>query len=211
MRGSLNARSMPKYRLTYFDFSGSRGEECRLALFASGVDFEDHRIDRPAWQALKPTTPFGSLPVLEREGHAPLAQSNAILAYVGRSYGLYPSDPWEAARHDALLAAAEELRVLVAPTGNAPTPEAKRQAREEFARGPLQSWAERLERQLQGPFVAGESMFVTDIKIFQVMRAYYQGVIEHISGDAFQAYPKLCALYAAVGAHPKVVEWSARH
>ena len=34
----------PKYKLTYFDVSASRGEECRMALYVAGVDFEDHRI-----------------------------------------------------------------------------------------------------------------------------------------------------------------------
>ena len=32
--------------LTYFDFEGSRGLECRLALKAAGVPFEDVRIRR---------------------------------------------------------------------------------------------------------------------------------------------------------------------
>ena len=39
---------MTKPRLTYFDQAASRGEECRLALFIAGVDFEDNRIPRAA-------------------------------------------------------------------------------------------------------------------------------------------------------------------
>ena len=30
---------MDKLKLTYFDFSGSRGEECRLAFAVAGVEF----------------------------------------------------------------------------------------------------------------------------------------------------------------------------
>src|SRR5262245_55954367 len=99
-----------RYTLTYFDISASRGEECRLALHVAGVDFDDRRIKRDEWMALKPNTPFGSLPVLDVEGRGELAQSNAILGFIGRSHGLHPTDPFEAARHDAILAAVEELR-----------------------------------------------------------------------------------------------------
>ncbi|MEZ4270837.1 MAG: glutathione S-transferase N-terminal domain-containing protein [Myxococcota bacterium] len=63
---------MSKPKLTYFDFSGSRGEECRLALFVAGVDFEDDRLPKGAWSDLKASTPFGSLPVLKIEGRVAL-------------------------------------------------------------------------------------------------------------------------------------------
>ncbi len=75
---------MTRPRLIYFDFAGSRGEECRIALHLAGVDFEDVRIRSAEWPALKPKTPFGSLPILEIPGKPPLAQSNAILVYIGR-------------------------------------------------------------------------------------------------------------------------------
>ena len=35
---------MNKSRLTYFDFAGSRGEECRIALHLAGIDFDDMRV-----------------------------------------------------------------------------------------------------------------------------------------------------------------------
>ena len=67
---------MSKPKLTYFDAPISRGEECRLAFHVAGVDFEDNRISREAWLAMKPTTPFGSLPLLDLPGQPTLAQSN---------------------------------------------------------------------------------------------------------------------------------------
>src|SRR5262245_57839426 len=101
---------MSKPKLTYFDISASRGEECRLALHLARDDFLDNRVARDAWPGLKPTTPFGSLPMLEIEGQPPLAQSNAILALVGRRHGLHPEDAFEAARHEALMCHVEDLR-----------------------------------------------------------------------------------------------------
>ena len=76
---------MSKPKLTYFDSPASRGEECRLALYVAGVEFEDVRIKAVEWATLKPKTPFGGLPTLEMPGHPVLAQSNAILVLVGRS------------------------------------------------------------------------------------------------------------------------------
>src|SRR4051812_47404843 len=144
---------MAQYRLTYFDFSASRGDECRLALFAAGVDFEDHRITADEWKLLKASAPYGALPLLETPGKPVLAQSNAILGYIGRQHGLHPTDPWEAARHDAILEAVEELRAALSPSGRLSDAAEKQRAREEFASGYLQTWGAQLERQIQGPFV----------------------------------------------------------
>ena len=58
---------MNKPRLTYFDFAGSRGEECRIALHLAGVDFDDERIKSADWPAMKASVPFGALPVLQME------------------------------------------------------------------------------------------------------------------------------------------------
>jgi glutathione S-transferase len=37
----------------------SRGEECRLALHLAGIDFEDERINRADWPAMKEQMPYG--------------------------------------------------------------------------------------------------------------------------------------------------------
>lgn len=79
---------MSKPRLIYFDFGGSRGEECRIALHLAGVDFEDVRVKNGDWPAMKVNMPFGAMPVLEIPGKPPLAHSNAILVFIGRQHRL---------------------------------------------------------------------------------------------------------------------------
>jgi hypothetical protein len=56
-------------RLTYFDMRG-RAEAARLMLYElAGVDFEDCRVRTAGeWQTLKPSLPFGSLPMDEDQG-----------------------------------------------------------------------------------------------------------------------------------------------
>lgn len=202
---------MATYKLTYFEASVSRGEECRLALHLAGVDFEDRRLKSDEWARLKAWAPYGALPVLETAGKPPLAQSNAILAYVGRKYGLHPKDPWEAARHEAILAAVEELRATLAPSGRIADPEEKKKAREELARGHLKVWGGNMEKQIQGPFVGGDQLQVADIKLQQITSAFRRGALDHIPTDVFAEFPKLHALHDVVLAHPKVAEWRARH
>lgn len=202
---------MATYKLTYFDASVSRGEECRLALHLAGVDFEDNRIKSEEWARLKEWAPFGALPVLETAGKPPLAQSNAILAYVGRKYGLHPKDLWEAARHEAILATVEELRAALAPSGRIADPEEKKKAREELARGLLKVWGANMEKQIQGPFVAGSQLHVADIKLFTITSSFRRGALDHIPTDVFAEFPKLDGVFDAVGKHPKVAEWRARH
>lgn len=186
--------------LTYFDFNASRGLECRLALTAAGADFDDIRISRPEWAALKPTVPFGALPVLNHDGRL-VAQSNAILRYVGVNHGLHPSDPWIGAEHDAILQSVEDLRYKV-PAGSDMSDEDKKAKREAFAAGFLSQWAQTLEDRIAGPFVEGTKLHIADIKIYVILRAYLGGVYDHIPASHFDAYPKLLALYAAVEAHP---------
>jgi glutathione S-transferase len=201
---------MPSMTLTYFDAPASRGEECRLALFIAGVPFTDERLKGPQWEEKKRTTPFGALPVLSAEGHRPLAQSNAILGLIGRLHGLLPSDPWEAARHESVMGAVEDLRNRLGPTNRIKDPVEKKRAREELASGYLKEWSTNIEQQLGEPFVGGSKVSVADLKIFVVVTPILKGTVDHIPADIFKPFPKLLRLYEAVKTHPKVVEWYAR-
>lgn len=202
---------MTRPKLTYFDMPVSRGEECRLAFVLAGVDFEDHRISREAWAAMKPTTPFGAVPVLEVEGYPPVAQSNAILTYIGRRYGAHPTDLLEAARHEALMAHVEDLRATVAASGRNVDEAAKQRAREQLAATTIPAWAACAERQIgDGPFLAGATPMVADIKLYMGMRSFRRGVMDHIPTTVFDAFPKLIRLYDAVEQHPKLAAFMAR-
>jgi prostaglandin-H2 D-isomerase / glutathione transferase len=198
------------YTLTYFDLSGSRGEDCRLALHAAGVDFEDRRITRSEWVKLKPTTPFGSIPTLESPGKPTLAQSNAILTYIGRSYGLHPIDPWAAAVHEAVMASVEELRAALSPSGRLTEPAAKRAAREALASAEIPAWGASVERYIQRPFLDGDRLCVADIKVYQMVKSFKTGVLDYIEPSVLSAFPKLEGLYDAVAKHPKILEWQTK-
>ena len=74
---------MERPRLTYFDMRG-RAEAIRLLLHANRTEFEDRRIvSRDEWAVLRPTLPFGVLPIYESRGIC-LGESHAILRHLGR-------------------------------------------------------------------------------------------------------------------------------
>ncbi len=193
--------------LTYFDFDGSRGLECRLALAVAGVPFKDVRLSRAQWLELKPNTPYGALPILEVDGQK-LAQTNAILGYLGRQHGLLPADPWVAAEHEAVMNSVEDLRVKM-PGRPDMTDEEKKSAREEFSAGWLNTWGNTLSARIRGPFLEGEAPSVADVKLAVILRAFRSGAYDHIPASRLDAWPKLIALADAVNAHPGVVRYFA--
>ncbi len=209
--GRLRAPVMNKPKLIYFDAPVSRGEECRLALHIAGIDFEDVRIKRADWTNLKPNMPFGSVPVLELPGKPALAQSNAILTFIGREHGLHPTDSFEAARHEAVMAHVEDLRANVSPTIRIADEDEKRRAREALVATYLPTWAANAELQIvAGPFFAGNNINVVDIKLHMAVRWFIGGKVDYIPPTIFAAYPKLTRVHDAVRDDARVKAWYAK-
>jgi len=199
---------MAKPIVTYFDFPGSRGEEVRLALTLAGMDFEDNRVDRETFAKIKPDMPFGTMPTLEIDGRGVFAQSNAILRLIGREHGLYPEDAFEAARHDALMEAAEDLRHRIAATMRLRDPAEKLAVRQQLAAEYLPQWGRSIERLIgEGPFAGGARPGVADIKLYMIDRWISGGGVDDIPVDLFDGFPRLKALAAAFSEHPAVVAW----
>lgn len=201
---------MDKPKLTYFDAPVSRGEECRLALHLAGIGFEDERIKGADWPALKEHTPYGAMPFLTLPGKPPLAHSNAILVYIGRSHGLHPQDDFEAARHEGMMQHVEDLRARVSPTLRMADAE-KKARREELVAGFLPEWARAAERNITGTlFFGGASIHVVDLKLHMAVRWFNGGKVDHIPATIFDAYPRLMAVHNAVRDHAGVKSWYAK-
>ena len=202
---------MTKPKLTYFDAPMSRGEECRLALHVAGIDFDDHRVKGDDWPAVKPTTPFGSMPVLEIPGRPALGQTNAILVYIGRQNDLHPKDDFEAARHEAMMGHVEDLRANVGPTNRMTDPAEKQKAREALVASFLPTWGANAEKQIgDGPFFGGGKVNVVDFKLHMAVRWFNGGKVDHIPPTIFAAFPKLVRIHDAVRDEARVKAWYAK-
>ncbi|XP_023313068.1 glutathione S-transferase-like isoform X1 [Anoplophora glabripennis] len=102
----------PAYKLTYFDFT-ALGEPIRFLLSYGGIEFEDNRIQRANWPALKPSTPFGQVPILEYNGKLAY-QSIAICRYLAKQVKLVGKDDWEDLEIDATVDTITDLRLKFA-------------------------------------------------------------------------------------------------
>ena len=111
---------MSDIKLVYFNVKG-RAETARLVLAYAGVQYEDKRIEGGGWDfdffkkrlflnqfisaemaALKPTLPFGQLPVLEYKGTT-ICQSMTIARFLANEFGLAGDTPIEKAQVDEVV------------------------------------------------------------------------------------------------------------
>ncbi|XP_028045698.1 glutathione S-transferase [Monomorium pharaonis] len=104
---------MSSFKLTYFPIT-ALAEPIRLLLAHMGIEFEDIRFDRKDWPKLiKPTMPFGQVPVLEINGKM-IHQSKAICRYLAKQCGLAGRDDLEALEIDATVDTIHDLRAYIA-------------------------------------------------------------------------------------------------
>ena len=198
----------PKHiKLSYFDFHGGRGEPARVALSIAGIPFEDHRVVFADWAALKPTTPFGGMPVLEADG-ARISQSNAINRYVGRLAGLYPEDPWQAALCDEVSDAVESFYAELAPSFAIRDPEELERVRGRLVEGPIPLYLKGLAELLKqrgGDWFADGRLTMADLKVSDCVRHLTAGKLDHIPRDLVERVaPTLVEHRRRVLAHPGV-------
>ena len=101
----------PQVKLIYFDLFG-RAEAIRMLLAAGKVEYEDCRLTSEEWKTIKPTTPFGGVPVLHWDGEE-IPQANTILRFVAKNCGLDGKDDIECARADSILEHCNELFIAL--------------------------------------------------------------------------------------------------
>ena len=201
----------PRLVLTYFDFDGSRGEVARLAMHIAGIPFEDRRIARKDWAALRDSTPFQAVPTLEVDGQV-IAQSNTINRYVGKLAGLYPADDWQAARVDEIMDAVEDITTRIAGTFTLDD-EAKKSARETLSSGSIPRFLRQIEARLRaggGEWFAENRLTVADLKCYLWIRWLKSGALDHVPADVVDQHaPLLVKHLERVSSHPKIAAYYA--
>lgn len=203
---------MTRFKLSYFDFDGGRGQPIRLALHIGGVDFDDVRLTGAQFKELRQSFRFHALPVLEVDGRQ-ISQSNAILRYVGKLVGLYPTDELQALFCDEALDALEDLSQAIGTTFGLQG-DAMKQARKELVEGRLATFIRGLDGILArggGEFIADGRMTVADLKLFVETRYLSRGVLDHVpTGIVETLAPALAAHRERIANDPRVVAYYAR-
>ena len=225
--GSAESADVPKIKLTYFNIEGA-AEKIRLALKIGGIPFEDERIDFGLWQSeLKAKTPFGQLPLVTLDDKAPVAQSFAILRYVGKLCGLYPEDPIQALYVDEACGLQEDLAKALAPSmyiGMRPhcalfgypenLAEEERKSIQKRLRDALIApggdvprylgyFEQILEKNGSG-FLCGSKITIADCTLLPALRHFKSGRLDGIPTNILDGFPHLTAFYERMMSLPAV-------
>lgn len=190
------------HELIYFNGKG-RAEAIRILLHAAGVEFKDTRLGFPDFQALKPTTPLGSLPILKINDQSHV-QSTALGRYAAKLAGLYPTDdPLAALVVDEACETCNEL-VAKLPFGASPNLEAKRKEFQATVMPVYAAFLESLIQQNGGTYVKGQTMTLADVMIYVTVAGMESGNFDFLDAQFFKAYPGITATAQAVAANDKV-------
>lgn len=190
-------------QLYYFGARG-RGEQVRLLLkeAAQSSDeaksYEEFRVSKDNFAELKgqgpSVLPFGSVPVI-KHGDFVLAQAPAIMGYLGRQYGVAPTDAQDLARADSICIAAEDLRLKYFGVFGDNSDEKMATFVKDLWRG---RWLPNLEGLLKlntkGDFFAGPGLSFGDIAMWDALDA----CVRYIKGADFEGFAGVQAFYDAI-------------
>lgn len=227
LSGSAYAMATPKVTLKYFPFAGA-AEKVRLALWLGGIPFDDVRVPFDEWAELKPTTPYGQVPVMSIDGGPYLSQSMAMLRWCGaQAPALYPAEKLLEIEEtlglcdDFVRAWAPCLYIGMNPAGYGygavPSTALERGSddhaatvktmRERFLEAELPKYAQFFSDRLAqsgGPFVCGAAPTLADCYLVPELEKFGKGFVDHVPTDCLEAYPALGEYIAAFNALPQV-------
>ena len=227
----VSTMAVPKLRLTYFPFQGA-AEKVRLALVLGGIDFEDVRVPFPAWPALKPTTPYGQLPLLTIDDGEPLAQSVAMLRYAGRlastsgKADLYPVGRMLEV-DEACGFVTDIERAWRPPVGVGIDPSTYGYAadfrgteghaavvkavREQFVAEALPKYMEFLGKRLGDDrrFLCGDAPTIADCWLIPILNRFTCGAVDHVPVECLEPFPTVVAYVARFMELDEVKAWYA--
>ena len=188
-------------------------ERTRLALAIGNIKFTDERIAFSNWRDLKPSTPWGSLPILTLSNGTVVAQQKAILRLVGKETGLYPTDPIDAAKVDELMDALDDISAMVTKIGQGLEKDAKEEARKDACEknGAVHTFFAKIDTAIgtndKSAFAVGESMTIADLFIYCSCSFFLSGFFDGVPADAIDSFEKLAKLRKAVRSHDSVCKW----
>jgi len=199
------------YRLFYWPFRG-RGEQIRLLLNELGQEYEDVHVDKerdfPTLRRQGPgTLYFGSVPML-KDGDFRLVQGPVIMNYLGRKHGLMPDEPGEAARAEAMVLGAEDMRMAYFRLLRDDERSEQRKSRFlelEWRERWLPAWDGLLEINGDRGFLVGPSLTQADVAVWDVLDA----IVTRIDGAGFAESGRVGEFYESISTRPAMAAYLA--
>jgi len=195
------------FKFTYFPI-GARGELSRWIFAVAKQPYTDDRVKWEDWPALKPTTPFGQLPLLT-VGDVTLCQSNIIASYLARTFNLAGDSPLEQSKTAMIVMCVEDaydkLTPLISEKDADKKAAIKKQYTDEKAPEFLKYFDELLKANGGGDgYFVGKKLTYADLALV---------VYLHESAEVFDVvvnidnFPKLKELKTRVESDPGLAEW----
>ncbi len=221
-------RRKRKMKLIYFDIKGA-GEPIRLAAALNGVQYEDVRIKMEDWRnELKPKSKFGQLPMLELDDGTVMAQSGAILRYVGSlgNGNSYAADALQRFKIDEAYDLSLEFGTAWSPclymfwspekygfeSGYGETDDAKARRttmRKYFVEHTLKDYAAKFEKLVKenGGFLAGDKPSIADCHLVPRLESLTAGFIDDVPTTCLDPYPELKAYISRFNSTPEIAAY----
>lgn len=218
----------PHIVLTYFAIAGA-AERVRLALWLGEIEFDDVRIPFAKWPELKCHTPYGQLPVMSINNGAFIAQSYAMLQYVGTLVpSLCPADQFLQVQEAiglvddferswrpcvSLALEPEKLGYGITPAtasfvkGSPELNETIKSLRETFLANEMPKFCSFFSKMIEmngGSFLCGSQPTLADCCLAPVLERYTLGFVDHVPVETLDAYPVMTKYLAAFKALPQV-------
>lgn len=192
---------MPK--LTYFNLTGL-GEPIRLMLAYGNIKYEDYRISKEEWAAMKPGLEWPHLPMLEIEGKT-LFQSMAICRYLARQLNLNGRSNWAETQIDMTVDALNDFRAKVVSYYYLPDGEEREKKKAVVLSELLPLYLDRFEKQVannKGYLVVGKLTYA-DI----IFLSFIEYISYMLDKAILEKHPKLKEHHQRLKSLPGIESW----
>jgi glutathione S-transferase len=197
------------YRLFYWALRG-RGEQIRLLLHELGQDYEDVYVSKgDRFKTMRDEVPatlsFGSVPMLQ-DGDFTLVQGPAIMNYLGRKHGIMPNDVRAAARTEAMVLGAEDMRMAYFRTlGDGKAEKQAKLVTGAWTDRWLPAWDGLLELNGDTGYLVGPSLTQADIAVWDALDA----IVTWVEGATFDGHVRVERFYENIAARPAIAAYLA--
>lgn len=174
----------------------------RFVFVQAGVKYEDVRIEGKDWPAMKPSTPFGFMPVLEVDGKK-LSGSKIIPRYLAEEFGLAGKDAFQNAEIAGIVDAITDIENTIIDSFMEKDETKKGEQVKKLLETTLPEKLAIFEKlAAAGGWLFGSSVTWADF-------AFYQASDYMIQLDAkiFEKYPALAKVRASVEVLPNIAKW----
>lgn len=197
-------------RLVYFPVPG-RAEACRVALAFSGLEWEDVEVTGVRFEIMKNDgeLPWDMLPILQTP-EGTIAESSAILRFVGHDVGLVPEDRFQSAKVDEFIDGMGPLATALNTTFGISDEDERIRLRKELfspqgAGTKNLALLQRKVSQSDTGWAAGtDEMTIADLKLFTELFALFSGNYDGIEASVISDYPQLLKYHEKVANEPRI-------